>query len=126
MVSGSQCGPQLKWMGALFGMAALPHPIYWLSLAAGAPKKWAWLAPLLLALSPNFVIWNASGLEDSLYVMCLAWGMHRLVAESEERGRYPISALWFCAACMTRPEGMMYAALAVFARIILPLLIGAG
>ena len=31
-------------------------------------RKYALLAPLLLALSPQFVIWSASGLENSLYI----------------------------------------------------------
>ena len=106
-----------KLLGALFGVMTLP-----LSFAivrrANIPKNIAFLAPFALAMSPNFVIWNASGLENSLYCVLLALGMWRLLLESEEPNRHPISALVFCLAAMTRPEGIMYAVVAGFSKLI--------
>ena len=106
-----------KLLGALFGVMTLP-----LSFAivkrANISKNFAFLAPFALALSPNFVIWNASGLENSLYCFLLALGMWRLLLESEEPNRHPLSALVFCLVAMTRPEGIMYVAVAGFSKLI--------
>ena len=55
-----------KILGAIFGILTLPF-IFGITRRAGLPDKWAILGPLMLALSPNFVIWNSSGLENSLY-----------------------------------------------------------
>ncbi|RME27968.1 MAG: hypothetical protein D6798_03475, partial [Deltaproteobacteria bacterium] len=82
----------------------------------------ALLAPLALALSPQFVIWNASGLENSLYVLLLVASLWRLLVEAEvERagGRAaPGSAVLLTLLMMSRPEGMMYAAAAVAGRLL--------
>ena len=74
----------------------------------------------MLAMSPQFVIWNASGLENSLYVCLLSAGIYRLLVEDQQGGR-PWSALLFCGACMTRPEGVMYAFVALSPNLFLRL-----
>ena len=99
-----------KVWGAVFGVATLPF-IYGLVRRAGVGTKEAMIAPLMLVLSPNFVIWCGAGLENSLYVFLIAWGMWRLFVESEQ-DKHPWSAFIFCLVAMTRPEGVMYAVLA--------------
>lgn len=100
-----------KVWGAIFGIATLPY-VFGVVHRAGVAKKLAMLAPLLLVVSPNFVIWCGAGLENSLYGFLLAMGLWRVLLEAEDAERYPISALLFCLVSMTRPEGMMYALLA--------------
>lgn len=87
--------------------------------------EWAPLiGPALLAASTQFTLWNASGLENSLFNVLLAWGIWRLSVEirtGSEPGaarRLPWSAVAFCLLTMTRPDGLGYAAVAVFARVL--------
>lgn len=122
-----------KLMGALFGVLTLPLA-YALTRRALAPLAWhpdegatsrptdglALLAPALLALSPQIVIWNASGLENSLFGLLLLAGAWRLCVEHDQeaggRTPRPWSAVLFFLLTMTRPDGLMYAAIGVFAR----------
>jgi hypothetical protein len=109
-----------KLMGGLFGAVA---QLYSYGIARRAlPRedryaKYALLAPWLLAASAQFVIWNSSGLENSLFCLTLAGGTWHLAREVEEDRRLPISALFICALTMTRPDGLAYAAIAAFARV---------
>lgn len=108
-----------KVLGAIFGVATLPI-VYALVRRARPPgpdgveplADAALVAPLMLASSPQFVIWNASGLENAQYVFLLAAGLLRLVQEAEDEGRQPWSAPLFFGVAMSRPEGVMYAAVA--------------
>lgn len=108
-----------KIMGAVFGVITLPLA-YAIVRRARPPRPdgtalsqdVALLAPLLLAVNPQFVIWNASGLENSLFCVLLAAAVYRLLVEDERPGSpFPWSALWFMLLSMTRPEGIMYAAI---------------
>lgn len=108
-----------KIMGAVFGVLTLPL-VYDLTRRArpGLPADVALLPPLMLAASPQFVIWNASGLENSLFCLLLAAGMRGVVAELDDAAAGapavkgpPRSALWLSLLCMTRPEGPAYAAI---------------
>ena len=105
-----------KVWGAIFGIATLPF-IYGLVRRAGIGIKASMIAPLMLVLSPNFVIWCGAGLENSLYIFLMAFGMWRLFVEAEQN-KAPWSAFIFCLVAMTRPEGVMYAVLAGLAMTI--------
>lgn len=108
-----------KVMGAGFGAVTL-----FLSWAIArrarpdAPALGALAAPLLLACSSQFTIWNASGLENSLFNVLLATGVWSLTREIQDNRREPWSALAFFGLTMTRPDGIMYAALGLFARML--------
>jgi len=123
-----------KVMGAVFGMLSLPlaaalsrralvHLAAPPAQDSGRPPTddLALLAPLLMALSPQIVIWNASGLENSLFGLLLLAGSWRICVEQEQesagQGSRPWSALLFFLLTMTRPDGMMYAAIGGLARI---------
>lgn len=108
-----------KIMGAVFGVMTLPLVYALVRRARPADEDGvepladaALIAPLLLAASPQFVIWNASGLENAQYNLLLAAGLLRLVLEGEDEGRQPWSAPLFFLVSMSRPEGVMYAAIA--------------
>ena len=103
-----------KVWGAIFGVLTLPF-VYGITKRAGVSFKNAMFAPLLLVLSPNFVIWCGAGLENSLYGFLLVFGLWRLLIECDDEARHPLSAFVFCLVCMTRPEGVMYALLASIA-----------
>jgi hypothetical protein len=104
-----------KVFGAVFGVATLP--LVWLlarkalgdsTTARGA----ALVGPALLAASPQFVVWNTSGLENSLFCILLVAGLYRLSLEAEAAEKRPVSALLFVLLANTRPEGAMYGVVA--------------
>jgi len=106
-----------KLMGGVFGVVTLFF-VWGLARRARPDAKdpVAVAAPLLLACSTQFVLWNASGLENSLFNVLLAGGMWSLVREIQDDRRTPWSALYFFGLTMTRPDGLAYAAIGLFAR----------
>jgi hypothetical protein len=104
-------------LGALFGSWALCS-VYGVAHRMRLGLYWGLVPSVLLALSTHFVVWNASGLENSLYAFLLCTGMWRLLVEDEEESRKPISALCFSLAAITRPEGIMYGVVALVTKII--------
>ena len=107
-----------KILGWAFGVATLP--ISWALVRRALPDRadapisrdtLALIGPIMLAASVQFVVWNASGLENSLFCFLLALGMWRCVVELEDGGR-PYSAFVFFLLCASRPEGIMYALIA--------------
>ncbi len=103
-----------KVWGAILGILTLPF-VYGITRRANVSYKLAMLAPLLLVISPNYVIWCGAGLENALYGFLLALGLWRLLYEGDNQDARPWSAFVFCLVCMTRPEGVMYALLAAVA-----------
>ena len=71
------------------------------------------LPPVLLAVSAQFAIWGASGLENALFSFLFALGLW-LVLREGRRGGLPLSAFPWMGLAVTRPEGIMYAAFAGF------------
>lgn len=108
-----------KFMGAVFGLATLPL-VYRLTqrMRPQGSRDVALLAPLILALHPSFVVWNASGLENALFCLLLAGSSLRLIEESEAEEFRPWSAVGFFLLTMTRPEGIMYATLGFIALLL--------
>ncbi|MFH1469118.1 MAG: hypothetical protein ABIO70_32320 [Pseudomonadota bacterium] len=107
-----------KLLGALFGAATLP--LVWAitrRARGGQDDLINVVPPFLLAASTQFVLWNSSGLENSLFCLLLAAGMFLTVREGEDGGR-PWSALAWFGLAITRPEGPMYAALAFAALVV--------
>lgn len=110
----------VKVLGALFGVVTLP--LAWdivRRARPGKPDDVALLAPVLLAASPQFVLWASAGLENSLFCVLLAGGIRQLLVElDDDSQRFPWSAVLFVGLAMTRPEGMAYGAFAVFALLL--------
>jgi hypothetical protein len=96
-----------KLFGALFGALTLPLAYQWARRLTGPQGLLPVAAPLLLAVSPQFVIWACSGLENSLFVLLLTAGSVWLMDEIQHGG-LPWSAAAFGFAGITRPEGPMY------------------
>ena len=109
-----------KLLGGLFGAVTLFF-VYGITRACrpGKDDHVALIPPILLAGSTTFVIWNASGLENSLFNLLLAAGLYRTIREGQQASSLPISALCFFGLAITRPEGIVYAAIAGFFRLIM-------
>ena len=106
-----------KLMGALF--AVLCVPLAWRIARWSRPDRDE-AVPLLaagaLATNVTFAIWNTSGLENSLFSLLLAAATWCTLLETRTR-RFPLSALLFFGVAVTRPEGILYAAVGGFAAL---------
>ena len=109
-----------KLLGGLFGAATLPF-VYGITRACRPDRDdhVALIPPILLAGSSTYVIWAGSGLENSLFNLLLAAGLYRVLVESRNPKAHPISAICFFGLAITRPEGIVYAAIAGFFRLVL-------
>jgi hypothetical protein len=85
----------------------------------------ALIAPVVLAMYPQFAFWNASGLENSLFNLLLGLGIWRTVVEAK-RGGFPWSAVAYLGLACTRPDGIMYAAWGGFLGMCFSLMRGRG
>jgi hypothetical protein len=108
-----------KLLGALLAAACVP--LTWAlalrlpSVRPGAgpddrPRVVALLAAALVATNAQHAIWAASGLENPLFTFLLALGTWRVLVEAE-RGGFSWAAVAYLGAALTRPEGVVYAAL---------------
>lgn len=108
-------------MGYLFG--ALCVFLMAAFTMAGNGKKYTWsalAACLLLAHHGAHAIWSLSGMESPLYLFLILAGSFRLFIECDPDGksRLPISPFLFFLLAITRPEGIIFFAMAVGFRIL--------
>ena len=102
-----------KLLGALFGLMCLPLALLWAERVMGRNAGlWPVLAPLVLATSPQFVVWNASGLENSIFNLFLALGALLLLGEVDEDRPFAWSGLAWFGLAITRPEAPLYVVVA--------------
>lgn len=93
----------------------------------GLGRTWALVAPGMLAVNRSYAAWATGGLETRFFTLLLvaaAWRLHaeaRAMGESGSGGApgsadstavIPFSALLLALACLTRPEGLLAAAVA--------------
>ena len=97
-----------KVLGAALGAATIPLVWALTRLARQKDDRLNLIGPFWLACSTQFVVWNASGLENSLYGFLLALGLYRVVREGVYGGR-PWSAVAFFLLAITRPDGISHA-----------------
>ena len=71
------------------------------------------IALTFVALNTSFVVWSTSGLENPLYVLLICGLLNCLLAT---RARPTTAGLMAAAIALTRPEGVLYAALYPLAR----------
>lgn len=103
-----------KGMALVFGGATIP--LVWAITREARPHR-ADATPLIAAAiaagSAQLAIWHAGGLENSLLNVLIALGIWRSLIEAR-RGGVPWSALAWLGVALTRPEGILYAALGGF------------
>lgn len=97
-----------KWMA--LALAAVTLPSVAVLIGRSTRPAWGILAAWVLGLDAAFVIWSASGLENSLFCALLALALVRTHVEADE-GRWPLAPLVWFGLALTRPEGVVYAAL---------------
>lgn len=115
-------GAEVWWSSKIFGFI---FGVVTLFLSYGIGKRvrpealdaGPLIPPFLLAASTQFVLWNASGLENSLFNILLSGGIYLTLRESETASLFPGSALCWLGLCLTRPEGMAYAGVGFLGRL---------
>lgn len=110
-------GPNPFWSakiyGLLFGLISLPLSWMWARRLHDDPwGPFPLLAPLYLAVSPQFAQWCASGLENPLFILAMAAGCGLLVREVESERPGVGSAIAFGVLGISRPEAPLYVAVA--------------
>lgn len=80
---------------------------------ADRPVIFALAAPVLLAVTRSYAVWCTSGLETKLFELLVVAGVLRAVTElrhaRDERRAFPVSALLFALATLTRPDALLIA-----------------
>ncbi len=102
-----------KLAAAVIGIIGLPFAWRWARAIIGPRNDLAatWV-PVLLAISPQYVAWAASGLENCIITTCMAGGGALLLRELANPNRVPWSALCWGILSISRPEAPVYAAIA--------------
>lgn len=105
-----------KALGLAMAAASLALLHGSLSALTGGRRLLSLTVPLLLAINTPFVAWTVSGLENPLYALLACLLLRLVVREREAEGpsadRYPWAAGAVAAAlAMTRPDGVVFAAL---------------
>ena len=122
-VTGIQPPASANWLALAFGYATLwlgARMLLRMQLPPALSRlRLLWLALLLLGTVSNrtFLTWLSSGLETSLFNFALTWWVYAAT------GPFGTTRLWQVAAsvgllCLTRPDGLLFAASSV------PLLLG--
>jgi hypothetical protein len=98
----------------MLGTSAVGHALAWRLLP---DRRWIWLAGLSGAVAAS-AVWAVSGLENSLYSLLVLLSAY-LVLREDRQGQadrpsgFPWSAVALFFLAVTRPEGVLYAAVAV-------------
>lgn len=108
-----------KALGVVCALATLPA-IAGIAQSLGAGPRAARLASLALALSPLFVAWIFAGMDAPLFAAMLAWAAWRFAAEARSLRARPVSAVLFGLLIWTRPEGILFAGIAMVVRLTAP------
>lgn len=102
-----------KLYGLLFGVLTLPMAFLWAKEVTRDDGLLPCIAPLWLAVSPQFTTWVACGLENPLWIWLLTLGSLHFLREL--RGDGPSwSAVPMALLAITRPEGPLYVAAMAF------------
>ncbi|MEQ1506825.1 MAG: hypothetical protein ABMB14_31650, partial [Myxococcota bacterium] len=103
-----------KPLAALFAVAGVPL-VHRLAVRAMPDHDGpaALFAPIAFALSAQLAIWSASGLENGLWCLLLAWAILATVDDATT-GRFLGSSVAWLLLSWTRPEGLVYAACGAF------------
>ena len=104
-----------KALGLLSGLTIL-MATSGLVAAMRPDRRPALLAPLLLAATPIFAAWTFAGMDAPLFAAVLVVSAWRFAIELRDPPRIPASALGFALLVLARPEGALFAVIALASR----------
>jgi hypothetical protein len=108
-----------RFLGVAFAVGTLAVAVRLsLRLDRERPSAWHLVAPLGLAATGAFACWATGGLETQLFTFLSFLALERMLAETEPgKSGYGSGAL-FALAALTRPEGVLFFAVAALYRLI--------
>lgn len=134
MATGMKLGIEPEQLSNALGVtcgALLLVAVFRFAARGRAPSSpWPWLLVLVLATNRSFAAWCTGGLETMLFTLLVFLGFARMLAQAElgrERARAEphetnprewgtrdalVSSACFAGAALTRPEGVLFGALA--------------
>jgi hypothetical protein len=101
----------VKVLQLVLGLAALPPVYLAMREAVGKNSDAPLIAAAVLAANSQLAIWGGAGLENSLLHLLMALGIWRMMVELRVGGVPWSSVVWMLLA-LTRPEGILYSAIA--------------
>jgi len=113
MAAGMRLGLEPELLSNLLGVASGILLLVALFRFASRPddSPWPWLLLLVLVTSKSFAAWCTGGLETMCFALLVFLGLARLLRREPARRDALTSSLCFAAAALTRPEGVLFAAL---------------
>jgi len=107
-----------KPVGIAFGIGTLIVTYLLPRIAYNASQNdpLALFAPFALSVSTTFTHWMVAGLENPLYAFLLVFSAYLYLHELADPNRKPWSALTLLLLALTRPEGIIYAGVALIHR----------
>jgi len=113
LAAGGQPEVVSNVVGIASGAALLAALSAFSARAFGRDSPFVWLAPLTLASSRTFTAWCTGGLETLFFALLVFLGLWAFLVERERRVRIPVgSALLFSLVILTRPDGVLFSAVA--------------
>jgi len=85
------------------------------------PSRWAYLPPLLLALSSGYACWSSGGLETQLFTFLVTYAIAEYVFALDRPRLLARVGVLLALAAMTRPEGLLVTAVLGLHRLVLNL-----
>ena len=109
-----------KILGGIFGVVTLIVTSWTVNRALGRKSAWSAVPALLLAGSSGFACWTSGGLETQLFTMLIALALDGIVTAEDVAGEGALfrAGIALALAAMTRPEGMLVAAVFAIVRIV--------
>lgn len=104
-------------LGTLCAVATLYVVFRITDRALGRRTVWANVPPMLLAMSSGFACWSSGGLETQLFTLLCAIAIDAVVAAETDARAMWRAAVALALAAMTRPEGLLVAAVLAAARL---------
>ena len=120
MVVGIPPELSAKVLAAAFAIVTLFVTCRTVERALGRTSPWGALPALLLATSSGYACWTSGGLETQLFTMLCVIALDGVVAAEDvagERGMYR-AGIALALAAMTRPEGLLVAAVLGLVRLV--------
>lgn len=108
------------WIQLVLCVLCVPSAYFAAREVFGRRTEVPLLVPAFLATNAQFAIWGQAGLENGLWNLLFVWGVWRMARElrDDEPGRrFPWSAVVWLLLALTRPEGIVYAAVAGFCHL---------
>jgi hypothetical protein len=110
----------VHWVQLVLCLLTVPAAYFAAREVFGKRSEVPLLVPAFLAANSQFAIWGQAGLENGLWNLLFTLGFWRTARElrDEEPGRrFPWSAALWLLVALTRPEGILYAAVAGFVHL---------